>query len=573
MTWEQALAYCEDMDYAGYTDWRLPTIKELLSLVDYSRYYPAINTTYFPNTAVWRYWSSTTYPSYAHDAWYVNFGNGDGSLDGKNADFYVRVVRGGQYGALGNLVISPLSQVVTKDAGSTTFSVSNTSTGTMPWIANVISGDDWLSITSGFSGTNSGTITCAYTANTTAASRTGTIRVMATGAAGSPKDVTVIQEGNLSTDPVISGSVKTSAGDAISGVTITFSNNGGSATTDIGGNYSKTVPYNYSGTATPSKSGNTFIPTSITYANVTVNQTNQNYTGYIQSGSRAQFLGVWSDGVWVWDKPTNKWTLMASTSNVLKIAASKVDTDSVDDLIGVWSSGFYVKQSSNGQWIKLSTSLPAWIAAGDLNNDGRDDVICSYPGDGVYYRDSATGKWMKLSSAAKQLTVGNIGGTRDDLVGVWNDGLWVRYSADASWKKIDAGVPLWITAGDMTADNRADIVGSYSSGTWYRNSANGAWTKITTSAEQLASGDIDGDGRDDLVGVWSNAVWVRYGATGQWQQITASKPKWITTGRMAEAIQAAGSLDDPMATGEEVLDLSKNAPAGLEADTADSVQQ
>jgi len=123
----------------------------------------------------------------------------------------------------------------------------------------------------------------------------------------------------------------------------------------------------------------------------------------------------------------------------------------------------------------------------------------------------------------------------------------------------------------MTGDNRADIVGSYSSGTWYRNSANGAWTKITTPAEQLAAGDIDGDGRDDLVGIWSNAVWVKYGATGQWQQITASKPKWITTGRMAEAIQAAGSLDDPIATGEEVIDLSKQGPNGIDADTADSI--
>jgi hypothetical protein len=97
----------------------------------------------------------------------------------------------------------------------------------------------------------------------------------------------------------------------------------------------------------------------------------------------------------------------------------------------------------------------------------------------------------------------------------------------------------------MTGSGRADIVGSYSTGTWYRNSATGAWTKITTPAEQLTSGDIDGDGREDLIGIWSNSVYVRYGATGKWQQIAASKPRWITTGRLAEAVQAAELFVDP----------------------------
>lgn len=37
MNWEQALKYAENLEYAGYDDWRLPNVKELQSIVDYNR--------------------------------------------------------------------------------------------------------------------------------------------------------------------------------------------------------------------------------------------------------------------------------------------------------------------------------------------------------------------------------------------------------------------------------------------------------------------------------------------------------------------------------------------------------
>ena len=91
------------------------------------------------------------------------------------------------------LSVSPSNQNVSKDTGSTSFNVSNTGAGTMPWTAAVTSGGSWLSITSGASGSNSGTITCSFTANTSTTSRTATIRVTANSATGSPVDVTVTQ--------------------------------------------------------------------------------------------------------------------------------------------------------------------------------------------------------------------------------------------------------------------------------------------------------------------------------------------------------------------------------------------
>jgi hypothetical protein len=193
---EDFIKTLNDAHYGGYSDWRLPAIKELAYIVNYSIPYPGptIDTGYFPNTAASWYWSSTTNVSSTYYAWTVNFDYGYVTNYNKDTAGYVRAVRGGQYWPLDHSVISvsPASRAVAKDAGTTTFSVSNTGVGIMPWTVVVTSGDSWLLISSG-SGTDSGTITCSFTANTSTSARTGTIRVTATGAEGSPVDVTVTQ--------------------------------------------------------------------------------------------------------------------------------------------------------------------------------------------------------------------------------------------------------------------------------------------------------------------------------------------------------------------------------------------
>ena len=141
-------------NYGGYSDWRMPTIKELAYIVNYSIPYPGptIDTGYFPNTAASWYWSSTTNVHGTGYAWFVYFGYNGGNYGDKGDSYYnVRAVRGGQYWPLDPSVISvsPVSRAVAKDAGATTFSVSNTGTGTMPWTAAVTSGGSWLAISTG----------------------------------------------------------------------------------------------------------------------------------------------------------------------------------------------------------------------------------------------------------------------------------------------------------------------------------------------------------------------------------------------------------------------------------------
>jgi len=113
MNWQQALNYVAGMNAGtypnyGYHDWRLPNRKELFSLIDHSRYNPALPADHpFTNVQASSYWSSTTYASYPDYAWIVYMWYGYVVNSSKsNGVYYVWPVRSGQSGSFDNLVIS-----------------------------------------------------------------------------------------------------------------------------------------------------------------------------------------------------------------------------------------------------------------------------------------------------------------------------------------------------------------------------------------------------------------------------------------------------------------------------------
>ncbi|MFT3922978.1 MAG: DUF1566 domain-containing protein [Myxococcales bacterium] len=87
-----ALAYCTNLDLNG-KGFRLPTLKELHTLVDEARTLPAADSMLFPDTDSEGYWSSTALVEFPRSAWIVNFARGIDGFAGVDTSQHVRCVR------------------------------------------------------------------------------------------------------------------------------------------------------------------------------------------------------------------------------------------------------------------------------------------------------------------------------------------------------------------------------------------------------------------------------------------------------------------------------------------------
>ena len=92
-TQPKAEKYCTNLTLGSFTDWRLPTIKELLSIVDYKRVEPALSPafTYIEDESF--YWTKTVVADESDAFWGVNFKRGASSKASEYYDRYVRCVR------------------------------------------------------------------------------------------------------------------------------------------------------------------------------------------------------------------------------------------------------------------------------------------------------------------------------------------------------------------------------------------------------------------------------------------------------------------------------------------------
>jgi len=87
---------CGLRDGSDAGDWRLPNVKELLSLIDFGNFAPALPTGHpFLNVQSALYWASTTAAVFPGFAFVVNLNVGRTVDDGKDLTALVWLVRGG----------------------------------------------------------------------------------------------------------------------------------------------------------------------------------------------------------------------------------------------------------------------------------------------------------------------------------------------------------------------------------------------------------------------------------------------------------------------------------------------
>ncbi len=90
--WDDAVMYCDTLVLNDLSRWRLPTFKELFSIVDYTRVHPAINPAFgFVNEGT--YWTSTGFAPTRSRAWTIDFRTGKTYYSYTTTNHAVRCVK------------------------------------------------------------------------------------------------------------------------------------------------------------------------------------------------------------------------------------------------------------------------------------------------------------------------------------------------------------------------------------------------------------------------------------------------------------------------------------------------
>lgn len=76
VTQPQAKTYCDQLINGGFNDWRLPTARELQTLIDPEKFNPALPTPEFTTALNAWYWSSTLVVTTSNQFWAAAFNTG-----------------------------------------------------------------------------------------------------------------------------------------------------------------------------------------------------------------------------------------------------------------------------------------------------------------------------------------------------------------------------------------------------------------------------------------------------------------------------------------------------------------
>lgn len=92
-TYAEAKQYCQKLTVDGFSDWRLPTIRELYTIIDLSKDRPVIKNGFTQRPDEW-FWSSTLFAGDPQkEAWRVSFSYGEAEPSRQDRALHVRCVR------------------------------------------------------------------------------------------------------------------------------------------------------------------------------------------------------------------------------------------------------------------------------------------------------------------------------------------------------------------------------------------------------------------------------------------------------------------------------------------------
>jgi hypothetical protein len=298
-----------------------------------------------------------------------------------------------------------------------------------------------------------------------------------------------------------------------SGVTVTASNSGASATADATGYYELNVSGGWSGTATPTKGGCWFTPASHSYASVMSDRTDQDFSSSALSDSGTLLPGL-CYGSLAWGDYDNDGDLDLAVAG----------------LAGGTTNISKIYRNDNGVLTDIGASLTAVrlcsLAWGDYDNDGDLDLAIAggYTFDGtgatkIYRNDN--GVFTDVAAALpgfsnSSLAWGDYDNDGDlDLAIAGTDGIacTTKIYRNDNGTFVDSGAALIgvkycsLAWGDYDNDGDLDLaVSGYTGSTFvsklYRNT-DGVFTDVGAQLMgaancSLAWGDYDNDGDLDL---------------------------------------------------------------------------
>ncbi|MCD9459381.1 DUF1566 domain-containing protein [Marinibactrum halimedae] len=91
--WNALVESANNNELCGYSDWKVPSQSQLMSVIDFGQVSLKMDTGYFPNAQAERYWTSTPYSSLEFHSWVVDLGLGSNKNLPRYESALVRLVR------------------------------------------------------------------------------------------------------------------------------------------------------------------------------------------------------------------------------------------------------------------------------------------------------------------------------------------------------------------------------------------------------------------------------------------------------------------------------------------------